>query len=648
MTRRRRGAVPVTVLSLLLASLAGLGSAPPVAAAEYTLVTASTYEVRPADGEIAVTVDITFTNTTPDPEGQFSVFPEILLALHDAATGVSASDAEGDLPVAVAVDERGVNVATIELREGLRYEQTAELELRYVLADGADPQLRVRPSVVVFPAWSFGTAGTVAVTLPSGYEVRVDGDPLSEESGRLVSGEIADPSRWLALVTATRPSDTATFDATVPLSGGTVDLQVRSFSDDTAWGERTLDVVERALPLIEEEIGLPYPRVGTLVLVEAVPTVSSAFAESTGSGDEILVAFDQPPFTAIHQLAHVWLGADLIEARWIREGLASDVAARVATELGLDLPYDPAAEATNRSAAGFPLDAWSPSADAAADAYGHAASWALIGELRQMVGDEALRTTLARIASSTGPYETGDPEASAERGVPVEPLTSRSILDQLETVTGARDLAAAFASRVFSEADAALLAPRADARAAFDGLLVAAGSWGAPDPVRGAMEAWSFDDARGLISDALTWLSERDDLLGAMDAAGLAAPDRLQQAYRSFGGGAEAHDELEAERGVVDAYVAAVAEVNAPRSFLARAGLVGGPDPAQRLTVANGRFADGDLRGAIEAIGEAQAIVASAETGGLIRILSVLLVVVILGAGAVVLIRRRASYTAGP
>ena len=646
--RPRRAAAPVMVLALLLTALPGAGTVSPVAAAEYTLVTASTYEVRPAEGEIAVTVEITFTNTTPDPEGQFSVFPEILLALHDTAADISATDAEGDLPVEVAVDERGVNVAAIELREGVRYEETAELELRYVLADGADPQLRVRPSVIVFPAWSFGTAGTVAVALPGGYEVRVDGDPLSESAGRLVSGDITDPSRWLALVTATRPADTTAFDATVPLSGGTVDLQVRSFADDAAWGERTLDVIERALPLLEEEIGLPYPRVGTLVLVEAVPTVSSAFAESTGSGDEILVAFDQPPFTALHQLAHVWLDAELIETRWIREGLASDVAARVATELDLDLPFDPAAEATNRAAAAFPLDAWSPSADAAADAYGHAASWSLIGELRAMVGDEALRTTLARIASSIGPYETGDPEAPAENGVPVEPLTSRSFLDQLETVTGARDLAAAFANRVFSEADAALLAPRADARASFDGLLVAAGSWGAPDPVRGAMEEWSFAEARGLISDALAWLGERDDLLDAMEAAGLAAPDRLQQAYRSFGGGSEAHDELEAERAVVEAYGAAAADVNAPRSFLARAGLVGGPDPAQRLTVANGRFADGDLRGAIEAIGEAQAIVASAETGGLVRLLSVLIVVVLLGAGAVVLMRRRSAYTAGP
>lgn len=647
MIPRRRAAVPVLLVAILGTWLPGAGTVPRAAAAEYTLVTDATYDVRPADGEIGVTVDITFTNTTPDPDGQFSIFPELLLAVHDTATEVAASDAGGDLAVEVAVDDRGVNVATIALREGLRYEQTAELELRYVLADGNDPQLRVRPSLVVFPAWSFGTAGEVSVTIPSGYEVRVDGDPLTESDDGLVSGAIADPSHWLALVSATRPALFSTFETTVPLSGGTADLQVRAFSDDAAWGERTLDLVARALPLLEEEIGLPYPRVGALILTEAVPADAAGFGESTAAGTEILVAFDQPPFTALHQVAHVWLSSELAEARWIREGMASDVAARVAAELDVDLPYDPIAEAASRQAAAFPLDAWSPSADAEAESYGHAAAWAMIAELRGIAGDASLREVLSRAAASIGPYETGDVDATAENGVPTEPLTSRSFLDQLETVADA-DLAATFGSRVFTDADVALLGPRAEARAAFDDLVAAAASWGSPDPVRAAMVDWSFADAGALMSDAMGWLRERDVLLRAMEAAGLAAPDRLQQAYRSFGGGPEAYDELEAERAVVGAYEMAVADVNGPRPLLARIGLLGGPDPAQRLTLANGRFADGDLRGSVEAIGEAQAILASAETGGLIRLLSVLLVIVILATLAVVLVRRRAAYTAAP
>ena len=90
--------------------------------------------------------------------------------------------------------------------------------------------------MVVFPAWSFGTASEVSVAVPDGYEVRVDGDALTEADGRLVSGPIENPAAWLALVTATRPAEYTTFDATVPLDGGTADLQVRAFADDEAVG----------------------------------------------------------------------------------------------------------------------------------------------------------------------------------------------------------------------------------------------------------------------------------------------------------------------------------------------------------------------------------------------------------------------------
>lgn len=644
---RRRALLPVLLLTILATSLPG-GAVRRTAAAEFTLETAATYDVRPTEGLINVAVDITFTNTTPDPEGQFSVFPEILLAVHDTARDFSATDGEGRLEVEVAVNAEGVNVATIALREGVRFEETVELDLSYTLADGDDPRLRVRPSVIVFPAWGFGTTSEVNVTLPGGYEVRVDGDRLTDAGGRLVSGAIADPAQWLALVTAVRPAEYTAFDATVPLAGGTADLRVRAFVDDEAWGERTLDLVERALPLLEEEIGLPYPQVGALILTEAVATDASGFAESSAAGNEILVAFDQPPFTALHQVAHVWLSADLVESRWIREGMASDVAARVAAELEVARPYDPATEATARQSAAFPLDAWAASADPAAESFGHAASWAFISELRTAVGDEALRTVLGRVAASIDPYAGADIEPPADDGTPPqELLTSRTFLDHLETVTRA-DLAGRFRDRVLAPADVGLLEARATARTAFAELVAVADGWDAPDPARAAMTDWRFDDAIPMIADALAWLQARDALLSEMEAAGLSAPDRLQQAYRSFGGGVEAHDELAAQRAVVEAYAGTADDVNGARSFLERLGLIGGPDPAQRLQLANGRFADGDLRGAVEAITEAQRILASAETGGLIRLVSAILVVVILSALAVVLLRRRASYTAPP
>ena len=643
----RRPLLPLLLLVILATALPG-GAVRRAAAAEFTLETAATYDVRPAEGVIAVSVHVTFTNTTPDPEGQFSVFPEILLAVHDTATDVAASDAEGELGVEAAVNAEGANVATVTLREGVRFEETVELDLTYTLADGDDPQLRVRPSVIVFPAWGFGSTSEVTVTLPGGYEVRVDGDPMTEADGRLVSGAIADPSQWLALVSAIRPAEYTTFDATVPLAGGTADLQVRAFADDEAWGRRTLDLIERALPLLEAEIGLPYPQVGALVVTESVATDASGFGESPSAGNEILVAFDQPEFTALHQVAHIWLSAELIESRWIREGMASDVAARVAGALAVTPAFDPVAEATARQAAAFPLDTWADSADPTAEFFGHAASWAFIAELRAAVGDDALRSVLGRVAASIDPYAGADIEPPTDGGTPPQaPLTSRTFLDHLEAVTGT-DLAGRFRERVLSPADAGLLEGRAAARSAFAELVAPADGWDAPDPVRAAMTDWRFDEALPMIADALAWLDARDDLLREMEAAGLSAPDRLQQAYRSFGGGVEAYDELEAQRAVVRSYATTADDVNGARSFLERLGLIGGPDAAQRLQLANGRFADGDLRGAVEAISEAQRILAGAESGGIIRLVSAILVVLIIVAAAVLLLRRRASYTARP
>ncbi len=635
---------------LLLAALLSLailpGAARPVRAAEYTLETQATYDVRPADGRIAVTVALNFTNTTPDPEGQFSVFTEVRLAIHDGATGVRANDEEGDLEVGAAM-EGDVNVATVTLRDDLRYEDSVELAVRYVLEDSADPQLRVRPSVVVFPAWGFGTESEVRVTIPTGYEIRVDGDALTDDSGTLVSGPIEDPSRWLALVTAVQSAEYTSFDATIPLDGGTADLSVRSFADDEAWGERTLTLISDALPLLEAEIGLPYPRIGQLVLVETVTADASGFGEQAPGGTELAIAFDQPRFTALHQVSHVWLSPDLIEVRWLREGLASVVAAAVAEELEIGLPFDPVEQAAEHADAAFRLDAWSADAGPEGEAYGYAASWAFVAALEEAVGTDAVRTVLARVARGIGPYESTDvepdPATDPDAATPTA-LTTRTFLDHLETVSGT-SLTETFAAEVLTDADVALLPARQEARAAFDELIAAAGSWGAPDPVRGALTAWQFEDARTLVDEASIWLEQRDALLEEMQSVGLSAPDRLQQAYRSYGGGPEAIAELDAERAVVDAYASTAEEVNRSRTFLERIGLIGGQDPAAELNVANGRFADGDLRGAVDAISEAQRISASAETGGIVRIASAALVALLVLVLAVLLVRRRGTYT---
>ncbi|HET8587158.1 MAG TPA: hypothetical protein VFM74_04710, partial [Candidatus Limnocylindria bacterium] len=171
-------------------------------------------------------------------------------------------------------------------------------------------------------------------------------------------------------------------------------------------------------------------------------------------------------------------------------------------------------------------------------------------------------------------------------------------------------------------------------------LLTAAGDWGTPAPVRAAMQGWNFADAAKEIAAARSWLSDRDALLQSIERAGLSTPRQLREQYRANGGGTDARDELNAERAVVADYQAATERANGGRSVLERIGLLGGRDPADLLASANGMFADGNLRAAAEAVSEARGRLDGAQMNGLLRLLSVLLLVVVVAGVAIYFIRR--------
>jgi hypothetical protein len=653
---RRLPAALLAAWLLVALGPAGLGLPGPhlARAAEYTLATVASYDVQPDKERIAVAVDVTFTNTTPNPAGQFSVFEVIDLGIHNGATNVAARDSRGAMRVTVAT-RNGVNVASVRPRAPVRYKQKVTFRLTYILPDGAGPDVRVRPSAVVFPAWSFGTSGKVTVSLPVDYEVKVDGDELTAaEDGatrRLESGAVADPTSWLARVIAVRPASYTTLNAGVVLSSGTVDLQVRAWSDDPSWGEETLALLSDALPLLEEQIGLDYPRVGPLVVVEVVPDVPDALSEQPLGEGEIAVAFNQPDFTTLHQVAHVWISEQLAGDRWIREGFASQAAAAVAPQLKVALPYDPDTRLDELpEGVAFPLISWGAGeATAQQDAFGYAASWALAERLAAAVGPDGLRLAWRRIATGVGAYEPVGDEVAEPSGQPTTPVDTRRLLDQLEAVSGV-ELGEEFASHVFDEAAAAELPLRAAARDALEQLLVAAGDWGAPDPVIADLADWRFDVAQVAMAQAQTWLDGRDELLAAIERAGLMTPDRLRDRYRTAGGGADAQDELDAEAAVVAGYADVRAMLSRTPSVVERVGLLGGEAPSSHLAVAATLFAEGDLRGAAEEVDAARARLGGAAADGLVRVISAAAVLaVLLGLTIVVARRRRArGYTARP
>lgn len=629
-----------------------------VLAAEYTMATTASYSVAPDERTVLVSVQVTFENTTPNPSGQFSLFEVVDLALQQGAASVTASDDEGRLTVDTA-DKDGFVLASVHPREGVRYEQKTVFTVDYELADGGAPNLRIRPSLVAFPVWSFGTSGSVEVSIPDRYDVTVDGNDLTATRGSgtvtLTSGPIDDPSAWLAQLLAVGPSSYETVSRAVVLGSATVDLQVRAWSDDAAWGEATLDLLAKALPLLEQQIGLAYPQVGPLVVVESVAGSPDGSDDSTGTGTQLQAGYDQPPFTLVHQAAHAWYSSQLLADRWVREGFASLAAAQVADELGIDPPYDPAARADELADASFPLVSWGAGESSPdQDAWAYAASWEVASRIADAVGGEGVRLAWQRIANEIGPYEpiAEEPPGGEHPALPTTAAGSRRVLDQLEAVSEA-DIAAIFEEAVFDADTSAMLSARADARAAFEALIIAADGWGAPEPVKVDLAAWRFDSALQRIADARTWLEDRDALLAAAERAGLTVPQRLRDRYRTAGGGADARDELDAELAVVTGYQEVLDRANGERNILERLGLLGGPEPSSLLSDANRLFAEGELRGAAEAVAAARMRLEHAAADGLVRIAAVVLVLGVLIIVAFRLVRRRRAdsatgYTSAP
>ena len=655
--RRRRVLAAVVVAAGALSAVLGAlpGGVAEVRAADYRLATDATYTVRPQDHEVRVVVHATFRNTTPNPAGRFSIFQVIDLAIHTGAEDVRASDGRGKLRVTVARRD-GVTVATVRPRQGVRYRKSTSFTLRYTLPDAASHDVRIRSSIVTFPVWSFGTDGHVEVRIPAAFEVLVDGDTLAaEQSGeewRLTSGAIPDPTRWLALLTATQPSTFVTRSAQVPLGAGAVEVQVRSWSDDRAWGRATLDLAVAALPALERAVGLDLAATNPLVLVESLPAAGGELSEPTPAGTDVAVGFDEPPFTIVHQLAHAWFTPDRAVDQWIREGFASQAAATVAGRLDVRPPFDPAAEATARQAAAFPLVSWGAGqASPAQDRFAYAASWATAAEIADAVGADALRRAWQRFAAGLDGY--GPLDVSLRPGqLAAVPADSRHLLDQLEAVSG-KDLSAIFQHWVFDDATSSLLPQRREARAKAAELRNAAGDWGTPEPVRLALAGWRFDDAEAAMDETLSWLHDRDALVRDATAAGLSVPARLQDEYRTGGGTPAARAELDAERAVVADYVTARQLSAGERSPVEQVGLLGSADPNVQLDEARSAFAGGDLVGAAELARGARERLQDAGRDGLVRLVSAGAVAVALVVGLAWLVRRRrqpriGGYTAGP
>jgi hypothetical protein len=620
--------------AVLAASAIGVGpaSAPrPVLAAapDLTLVTATTYEVHPDEGRVAVTVRITATNHLRDTLTRRFFFDQGFLAVLPGTSNFALSAATGS--PRVAVSSRTDTGVLLRLRFGSQIAagKSLDLTLTFDLVDpgGApDRAIRISPSLVLFQAWAFGSSETpgssVDVRVPDGYTVVLGRDPLTgptlDAAGWQVwsSGSLAAPLDFVADVAADRPGGYVDGKRSTPVGERTAIVVFRAWPDDPAWRARVSDLVLRGLPILAEEISAPWPLDGPLTVTEALVRSTGGYAGIFDPAKALAqIGYTASPGVILHEAAHAWLNGGLVADRWIAEAFASLYAERAAARLGVEIRSPELADVSTGSA--FPLNAWRPTGEATAreDAFGFAASLALAREIASVVGDEALRATWSAAADGEPAYPpdpatSGNPAAGpAGQETRAAPPDWRALLDLLEAnadPASAADLEDLWRRWVVRPADVAILDQRTGAREAYDAVVVAAAPWRLPRSIRDAMRSWQYETAVRLIDDAESVLRQRDAVAETAGSLGLVPPDALRGAFERPDGLVTAPAEAAAELAALG-QIRAAGAVRIPNpGIMERLGLIG-VDPEARLAAARAGFEAGNQDTAIAEAAAAEA-----------------------------------------
>ena len=640
-TGARRRPAPLAlagVIGMLLAVLApviGIAPAQQAAAAstDLTLVTNATYDVRPAQRLVHVTVKIVATNHLAETKTKKFYFDRAFLAVLPGTSGFKVTGVKG---ATVVVTKKAATYTMLRIGFGSRLYggKSQTYNLAFDLTEAASTpstQVRIGGSLASFPVWAFASEGatrsTVAVTFPAGYVVSVESgafdrtEKTAAGGTRLVTNPLAKPLAFFAYVLAERQATYAETALSIPASGGKIAITMRAWADDPAWAKRMGALFAKALPVLSGEIGLPWPHADALIVQEAVSRTTGGYAGLYDpAASRIEVAYWADHLVAIHEAAHGWFNGSLLMDRWANEGFASLYAERVAAALKEKGASPALTDAVK--AAQFPLNAWAQQtgvADRAAETYGYAASLAAARAIAERAGDTALQQVWADAAGKIGAYQPpsvvigpdGRPGPGAESVA--GPPDWRGLLDLLEARTG-RGFTDLWRTWVVRPEETALLDARAAARTSYSQTLALANGWALPFAIRDGLRAWQFGAVMPLMADARTVLAQRVALEERAARDGLNLPTAMRTAFEA-GSLVDASQVAEAEMNAMLTVEEATAERPVEPDILVRIGLLGS-EPETDLANARASFEADNLDATLSSANAALSTWASAWQEG--------------------------------
>jgi hypothetical protein len=654
-SRRRRAPLRLAIALLIgWAPLALAGPMPAVAADGGLPMSASArYELIPAERRVHVTVDASVTSLTPDTATQRFFYTGVSIPAPPGAANPSASAGGGAIGAAVAEATDEYTLFEVTFGASVFYRQTYNFQLSFDIVDAggeAARDVRIGAAFASFPVWAFGDAGMPAdvdVLIPPGFQTTLLAGEMTETtegaSTLLSAGSAADAGSFFAYITAEQPEALATERLDVAIGDDIAEIDLSAWPDDPEWLNLVRPLLVEGLPLMSEEIGLPYPLPFKLRVTEqAYGKLGNYAGLFDAQADAIAIRYDADAFVALHESAHIWFNGDLFEDRWIGEAFASYYAEVVGERLGVDVEAFVLTDALRESA--FPLNEWDDPGreDLEREDYAYAATNELARRIAALAGTDGLREVWLAADSTAFAYQA----VGAEQPEVGEPTVSdgwQRLLDLLEERTG-EDFDPLWIEFVVSDSEVALLTERNEARDAYAELVTEADGWALPRPLRLVMGAWQFDLAEERMRGVEEIFALRDEIADRAADLELEVPSNLREAFEGEGGvdgaAARAADEIEA----LDAIEETHARLDAEPVPLEWVGLLGEAPPEAAMTAARQAYEAGDAAEAVELAAEADASRDAADDRGRLRVIVAgggLLALDAAAMGGLLLLRRR-------
>jgi hypothetical protein len=622
--------------ALLVATLALPAARPAVAQAQdggLSIVSSTSYEVRPEERRVRVTIDAIATALTPDTTTERTFYTGITLSVQPGIVNASASSDGRPLTARVVDAAPGQTGLQINFDRDLFYQQRypfrAAFDLVTTAGMGAGNEVRVGRTLVAFPVWAFGSRETpgsrVEVVIPADYSVQLRAGELAsaraqDGSWMLRADQIGDPLTFFAYVTADRPGAYHETPLSLTVVGEPLAVVVRAWDDDPDFGERIADLMRKGMPVLGDLIGFPLGFSEPLSVEQAAGSLLGDYAGFYFDADrKIQIHYEADPFVALHEAAHAWFNDRLFGARWILEAFASYYAELAAAQLSIEI--DDHGLTGDLEDGRIPLNDWGEVGreERAIENYAYAATLDLARLIAERAGLDGLRRVWAAAERGEAAYQPlATPDAEPERWSAVTQRDWQRLLDLLEERT-AESYDDLWGSWVVNEDERPLLEERRMARAAYFTTAATAGEWKLPPIIRHQLGSWSFDRAGELLALVDQVLVQRSAIQDRASALGLVSSEELRMLFESGPSLGAAIERAEAELEALALLERAEVHLASELTFLEEIGLIG-ESPGASLDNARSAYVAGDLQATVAAAERAIVQRDAAERSGRDRV----------------------------